>query len=211
MRAVRKGKRVPGLIEVSLLPESRTKDPVVGKERAEKGTLPFEQVPAVNGDKVVRFEVNKRGGYESRGWQRREDVVVDKIMDTEITISTRELLKLPSVREALERSWGKTPAKWPSARVFAQSGGSQQGEGVVHRVNVDELPGPKYHIVRDEEEGVPVGAVVHEDCVATYLEQLPPGDKPIMVYVACNLQVLRSLYLMVNEQAKVETILDSRS
>ena len=111
MRAVRKEKRVPGLIEISLLSESRTKDPVAGEERVEKGVLPFEQVPAMNGDKVVRFEVNKRGGYESRGWQKREDVVVDKIMDAEVTVSTRELLKLPSVREALERSWGKTPAR----------------------------------------------------------------------------------------------------
>ena len=100
MRAVRKEKRVPGLIEVSLLPESRTQNPVVEEERVEKGTLPFEQVPAVNSDKVVRFEVNRKGGYESRGWQRREDGVVDKIMDVEVTISTRELLKLPSVREA---------------------------------------------------------------------------------------------------------------
>ena len=211
MRAVRREKKIPGIIEVSLPPESRAKDPVVGKERVEKGTLPFEQVPAVNGDKVVRFEVDKRGSYESRGWQQKEDGVVNKIMDAEVTVSTRELLKLPSVREALERSWGKTPAKWPSARVFGQGGGSQQGEGIVHRVNVDELPGPKYHIARDEEEGVPVGAVVHEDCVATYLDQLPPGDKPIMVYVARDLQVLRSLYPMVNEQAKVETILDSGS
>ena len=171
MRAVRREKKVPGIIEVSLLPESRTKDLSVGEERVEKGTLPFEQVPAVNGDKIVRFEVDKRGGYESRGWQRKEDRVVNKIMDVEVTVSTRELLKLPSIREALERSWGKTPAKWLSARVFAQGGGSQQGEGVVHRVNGDEIPGPKYHIARDEEEGVLVGAVVHEDCVATYLDQ----------------------------------------
>ena len=73
---------------------------------------------------------------------------------------------------------------------------------------MDKLSGPKYYIAKDEEERVPVGAVVHKYCVAIYLDQLPPGEKPIMVYVAHDLQVLRSLFLMINEQAKVETILD---
>ena len=64
MRAVGREKKVPRIIEVSLPPESRTKDPLVREERVEKGTLLFEQVLAVNGDKVVRFEVDKKGGYE---------------------------------------------------------------------------------------------------------------------------------------------------
>ena len=191
---VRREQKVPRIIDIPLSLESRIRNPSLGEERIEKGTLPFEQVLAMNDDKVVRFEIDKRGGYESRGWLRKEEGVVSKIMDAEVTVSTRELLKLPSVREALERSWRKTSAKWLSMRVFMQGEGGQQVEGVVYRVNVDKLPGPKYHITRDDEEGVPVGAVVHEDYVATYLDQLLPGDKLIIVYVARDLQVLRSLF-----------------
>ena len=55
MRAVRREKKVPGIIDVPLLLDSRVRNPSLGEERVEKGTLPFEQVPAVNGDKAVRF------------------------------------------------------------------------------------------------------------------------------------------------------------
>ncbi|KAG6821951.1 hypothetical protein H0H92_015931 [Tricholoma furcatifolium] len=78
-------------------------------------------------------------------------------------------------------------------------------------VNIDDLPQATYFIAQDYGHGVPVGAAVHQDCVATYLETLPPGDKPVMVYVARDLQVLRSLQPVVNGKTKVEAILDSGS
>ena len=122
---VRREKKVPEIIDVPLPLESRIRNPPLREEKVEKGMLLFKQAPAVNGDKVVRFEVEKRGGYKTRSWPRKEDGVANKIMDAEVTVSTRELLKLPGVREVLERSWRKTPAKWLSARVFVQGEGSQ--------------------------------------------------------------------------------------
>ncbi|KAH0579176.1 hypothetical protein H2248_003329, partial [Termitomyces sp. 'cryptogamus'] len=145
-----------------------------------------------------------------RIWQRKEEEIVSKILDSEVTVSTRELLKVPAIQEALEKTWRKKECatKWSAAKVFVQD---SEEESVMTQVNIDDLPQPSYHISKGEEEGIPKGSVVHEDCVATFLEQLPPGDRPKMVYVARDLQVLRSLYPSVNDQAKVEAILDSGS
>ncbi|KAG6892959.1 hypothetical protein C0992_011719, partial [Termitomyces sp. T32_za158] len=40
---------------------------------------------------------------------------------------------------------------------------------------------------------------------------IPPGEKPVVVYVARELQVLRSLNPIINRKDRVETILDSGS
>ncbi|KNZ72139.1 hypothetical protein J132_04420 [Termitomyces sp. J132] len=68
-----------------------------------------------------------------------------------------------------------------------------------------------YFIADGTQDDLPTGAVVHQDCVATYLENIPPGEKPVVVYVARDLQVLRSLNPIVNQRGQVETILDSGS
>ncbi|KAG6895071.1 hypothetical protein C0992_003261 [Termitomyces sp. T32_za158] len=127
-------------------------------------------------------------------------------------MKTRELLKLQGVSEALGKLTSKERTQWrPEAtRVSVHQ---QEGTGVkiTKTINIDDLPPATYYIAEHEQEGVPMGAVIHRDCVATYLEALPEGEKPTVVYVARNLQVLRSLYPQVNGRDKVKAILDSGS
>ncbi|KAG6882383.1 hypothetical protein C0992_011839 [Termitomyces sp. T32_za158] len=80
-----------------------------------------------------------------------------------------------------------------------------------NKVDIGDLPGATYFIADGTQAGLPNGAVVHQDCVATYLEKIPPGEKPVVVYVARELQVLRSLNPIINRKDRVETILDSGS
>ncbi|KNZ72131.1 hypothetical protein J132_04412 [Termitomyces sp. J132] len=68
-----------------------------------------------------------------------------------------------------------------------------------------------YFIADGTQLGLPSEAVVHENCVATYLKSIPLDKKPVVVYVARDLQVLRSLNPVVNCKGRVETILDSGS
>ena len=67
------------------------------------------------------------------------------------------------------------------------------------KVNINDLSGATYFIADGTHVGLPTGAVVHQDCVATYLENIPPGEKPVVVYVARELQVLCSLHPIVNK------------
>ncbi|KNZ82380.1 hypothetical protein J132_00195 [Termitomyces sp. J132] len=68
-----------------------------------------------------------------------------------------------------------------------------------------------YFIADRTQLRLPSGAVVHQDCVATYLKNIPPDKKPVVVYVARNLQVLRLSNSVVNHKGKVEKMLDSGS
>ena len=77
--------------------------------------------------------------------------------------------------------------------------------------HVNDLPGATYFIADGSQMGLPTRAVVHQDCVVTYLENIPPGEKPVVVYVAREIQVLRSLHPIVNKKGRVETILNSGS
>ena len=70
----------------------------------------------------------------------------------------------------------------------------QQKKKPPDKVNVNDLPGATYFIADGTQSGLPTGAMVHQDCVASYLENIPPGEKPVVVYISRKLQVLYSLY-----------------
>ena len=216
MKAIRKEAGLPG---ASLLPEGPPEKPwkekltlVIPPRAAPKLDLPFEKVPALNEE--PHAPVLDTGKSSLQGTIKELDRVVEKLWDTTVPFSTKEQLSVPGRREAMiQKLTSKTGTKpkaprTPKATVQTQSVMEKKPPD---KVNVNDLPGATYFIADGTQVGLPTGAVVHQDCVATYLENIPPGEKPVVVYVARELQVLRSLNPIVNKKGRVETILDSGS
>ncbi|KAG6914054.1 hypothetical protein DXG01_002739 [Tephrocybe rancida] len=166
--------------------------------------LPFERVPALN---------HTPYGSSAPSYGKREPLVktlVTKLLEAEVTLSANELLEVASdVRKELIRKLDKKPGSQETGTIMMTAEDTEINTATA--INVNDLPVATYFIADGGTDGLPKGAAVHKDCVATYLEGLPPGEKPTVVYVARDLQVLRSLFPQVNKKDKVEAILDSGS
>ncbi|KAG6829339.1 hypothetical protein H0H93_014496 [Arthromyces matolae] len=206
MKALRVNKEIDS--GGSKAPESlpKYKDPVKEQEKTREKTwlakeLPFERVPAINREPVER----RRQANPS---------VIEKLLSASVSLETRELLSLPGVRDAVERALDKnvpSPAKVPTKVMVQQQPELKESIETKSIVNVADLPMPSYYVSDGSQEGVPKGALVMQDCVASYLEKMPANEKPEFVYIARDMQVLRSLYPIVNGNKHVEAILDSGS
>ncbi|KNZ72449.1 hypothetical protein J132_02960, partial [Termitomyces sp. J132] len=143
------------------------------------------------------------------------DRTIDRLWEATVPFSTRELLDVaPGLREAMIQKLtlkSGTQSRDPNIPRVAAQQQTVREKKPPDKVDVNDLPMATYFIADGTQDDLPTGAVVHQDCVATYLENIPPGEKPVMVYVARDLQVLRSLNPIVNQRGQVETILDSGS
>ncbi|KAG6883897.1 hypothetical protein C0993_002985 [Termitomyces sp. T159_Od127] len=128
--------------------------------------------------------------------------MTEKLWEAPVPISTKELLTVaPGLREAMVQKLVPKPPepKEPDIpRTATQNMVAVEKEP--NKVDIGYLPGATYFIADVTQAGLPTGAVVHQDCVATYLEKIPPGEKPVVVYVARELQVLHLLNPIINRK-----------
>ncbi|KAG6874958.1 hypothetical protein C0993_011399 [Termitomyces sp. T159_Od127] len=192
VKAVRKETSQPG---VSSLPERPIEKPWKEKltlripsKAAPKLDLPFEKVPALNEDRIVSVQVIEKSALQET--DKELDRMIEKLWEAPVPISTKELLTVASgLREAMVQKLVPKPPrpKEPNIpRTATQHMVAVEKEP--NKVDIGDLPGATYFIADGTQAGLPTGAVVHQDCVATYLEKIPPGEKPVVVYVARELQ-----------------------
>ena len=122
-------------------------------------------------------------------------------------VSTKELLNI-ALREAMIQKLTLKVGAKPMDSV-PRASAQQQKKKPPDKIDINDLPRATYFIANSSQLELPTEAVVHQDCVATYLENISPGEKLGMVYMAREIQVLHSLHPIVNEKGRVEIILDS--
>ncbi|KAG5721882.1 hypothetical protein E4T56_gene14791, partial [Termitomyces sp. T112] len=211
MKAIRKEASQPG---VSSLPERTPEKPwkekltlVISPRVAPKLDLPFEKVPALNEGPDLPVQDTVKSSLT--GTKRKEwDRTIDKLWEATVPFSTGELLDVaPGLREAMIQKLtlkSGTQSRDPNIPRVAVQQQTVREKKPPDKVDVNDLPMATYFIADGTQDDLPTGAVVHQDCVATYLENIPPGEKPVVVYVARDLQVLRSLNFIVNQRGQNE-------
>lgn len=86
------------------------------------------------------------------------------------------------------------------------------GEYVLYESEeVVELPRASFFIAGKKTSRVPKNGIIISDPVETYLNSLPPGEKPKPIYVAKESTSLRTVFPRVNGVAPVEAVVDSGS
>ncbi|KAG6875223.1 hypothetical protein C0993_010240 [Termitomyces sp. T159_Od127] len=183
----------------------------IPSKAAPKLDLLFKKVPALNEDHIVPVQATEKCSLQEI--YKDLDRMIEKLWEAPVPISTKELLTVaPGLREAMVQKLVPKPLrpKEPNvSRTTTQHIVAVEKEP--NKVDIGDLPGATYFIADGTQAGLPTGAVVHQDCVATYLEKIPPGEKPVVVYVARELQVLCLLNPIINRKDRVEAILDSGS
>ncbi|KAG6914052.1 hypothetical protein DXG01_002743 [Tephrocybe rancida] len=151
--------------------------------------LPFEKVPGLNDG---GFMSGSRQEYTREEVQGRVEVLAERVLSAPVAVTAGELLGVADkVREEVIRTLARASQLGKGAeKKYLGPVKSPDKTASVTMVNINDLPQPAYYIAGEKEKGIPPGAAVHRDCVAAYLEALPPGDRPVVVYVARDLQVL---------------------
>ncbi|KAG5730113.1 hypothetical protein E4T56_gene1873 [Termitomyces sp. T112] len=188
MKAIRKEASQPG---VSSLPERTPENPwkkkltlVIPPRVAPKLDLPFEKVPALNEGPDLPVQDTVKSSLT--GTRRKEwDRTIDKLWEATVPFSTGELLDVaPGLREAMIQKLtlkSGTQSRDPNIPRVAVQQQTVREKKPPDKVDVNDLPMATYFIADGTQDDLPTGAVVHQDCVATYLENIPPGEKPVVV------------------------------
>ena len=78
-------------------------------------------------------------------------------------------------------------------------------------IEFEELPAPAFRVLDEEEDGMPKGAVVMNDPVTQYLNNLAPEEAARKVIVARESYHLKALYPVINGVSTIESLLDGGS
>ncbi|KAG6881922.1 hypothetical protein C0993_012471, partial [Termitomyces sp. T159_Od127] len=153
----------------------------IPSKAAQKLDLPFEKVPALNEDHIVPVQATGKSALQETN--KELDRMIEKLWEAPVLISSIELLTVaPGLREVMvQKLVSKSPRpKEPNIpRTVTQHMVAVEKEP--NKVDIGDLPGATYFIADGTQAGLPTGAVVHQDCAATYLEQIPLGEKPVVV------------------------------
>ena len=173
--------------------------------------------------------------YEVRAPVQRDGLgraLADKVLDTEVTIDIRDLAGVsPEVRETIRRDLTKSRRplnkggfkKVMFADELEQTLPFENEEEELRleydALNLSELPRVSSILVQTAvSDELPEGAVTISDPYLQYLESLGPNETPKQVYVeprqvfvAQDAADLRTVYPQVNQQGRVECVMDSGS
>ncbi|KAJ3720249.1 hypothetical protein DFJ43DRAFT_1159047 [Lentinula guzmanii] len=138
------------------------------------------------------------------------DEVVDKILDSQISIKASELLSTSKpIREELKY---RVTQQRVSTEELTKPMQVEQFELSNNTIDVQSLPSVTWEKkFQRTNNGEQVSAFVVGDVVLQYLETLAPEENAKQVVVAKDSQSLRSIYPLMNGRLHVESLLDSGS
>jgi hypothetical protein len=144
-------------------------------------------------------------------------VVYDRAMDTEVTLTQRELLSLsPEVRSQVREATSARrapPNRDHNINILAKDAQLSAALDDIEEdgdSSSDQSPATFLN-AKGEQVTIPPGAIIIPDPYETYLKSLPRGAIPEQLVVAKESSALRSVFPLIDNQQDVESILDPGS
>jgi len=215
-------KDLDGSVEESIEPDNPDND------------LPFRNVPELEtvpsnipgkDTSEMRIEPEKHvPAYKTRApvEDLELDDLLDRILKADVTVKLGTLLKsVKGTRETLRKllTSKRVPIEPKMvAQIESMSDDAlkywetyAQTNDIDDLLDVKDLSAASYTVLCDASQGLPKGSVLVSDPVVQYLNSLPANEKPKPVFVAQESCALRTVFPLINDKAREESVLDQGS
>lgn len=180
-------------------------------KEGEEEEIPYANIRPL--PEVTREEttvVEQRRGYKNKAPLQddgRAIILIKEALKTPVHVTTEDLLNISqTARQELKKLLTKKRVENTVTMIANEK--QEEQDNVIHAA---QLPSASHEILEEERSGIPKGSVVVGDPVVQYLGNLKPGEKPKRVVVAQESLGLRAVYPLINEEARIESLLDGGS
>jgi hypothetical protein len=133
--------------------------------------------------------------------------LIKEALKTPVNVTTEDLLNISqAARQELKKLLTKKRVEKQVALITKEE--QEDKQNIIH---AEQLPSASCEVLEEERGGIPKGSVVIGDPVEQYLGSLQPGEIPKRVVVAQETLGLRAVYPLINEEGRIESLLDGGS
>lgn len=186
-------------------------------------TVTSEEQPATSKDKKPAYKV-----VAPLADPEQAEAIIKKFMDTPMSVTAGEVMGLSKqMRDLLRKLLTNKRKPYNDAEkiltaliaiedtecaaetVDIAPTIEEYGEG--EAIDLNTLPAATFTIQRVSSPSIPKGSLIVGDPVLQYYNDLAPGERPKIIYVAKDSTSLRTVYPLINKSAEEESLLDGGS